>query len=141
MDKKEVSKPMGGYTRKDIADLVDTAHLVSLEQLKTEIEDYQELLIHDMIKLGYRRAGSYMKTIVTTLGVITFKVEEAWLRHDISSAFHIRNQKYTRDFRMLCVDLASRMSYGDASKEIEKKDQKIHIPKRTIHSFVQGQRR
>ncbi|MGC9146088.1 MAG: hypothetical protein ACP5GS_08300 [Nitrososphaeria archaeon] len=37
---------------------------------------------------------------------------------------------------MLYVDLASRMSYGDASKEIEKAN-KIRIPKRTIHSFVQ----
>jgi hypothetical protein len=79
MDKKEVSKPMDGYTGKDIdiADLVDTAHLVSLEQLKTEIEDYQELLIHAMLNRGYMKAGSYMKTIVTTLGVIAFKVEEA----------------------------------------------------------------
>jgi len=74
MDKKEV--PMDGYTGKDIdiADLVDTAHIASLEQLKTEIEDYQELLIQDMLNRGYRKAGSYMKTIVTTLGTITFRV-------------------------------------------------------------------
>ncbi len=143
-NKKEVSKPMDGYTGKDIdiADLVDIAHLVSLEQLKTEIEDYQELLIQDMLKLGYRKAGSYMKTIVTTLGVITFRVvrlrkpDGSGTISPILDAFHIRNQKYTRDVRMLCVDMASKMSYNDASEEI-KRTNKIHVPKRTIHSFVQ----
>ncbi|MGC8622252.1 MAG: hypothetical protein ACP5U0_10090, partial [Caldisphaera sp.] len=67
---------MDGYTGKDIdiTDLVDTAHLVSLGQLKIEIEEYQEHLIQDMLKLGYSKAGSYMKTIVTTLGTITFRV-------------------------------------------------------------------
>ncbi|MGC9146089.1 MAG: hypothetical protein ACP5GS_08305 [Nitrososphaeria archaeon] len=75
---------------------MDTAHIASLEQLKTEIKDYQELLIQDMLNGEYRRAGSCMKTIVTTLGTITFRVVRlrkpgSGTTSPLLDTFHIRN--------------------------------------------------
>ncbi|MCL4344166.1 MAG: hypothetical protein JRN26_05270 [Nitrososphaerota archaeon] len=109
----------------DIADLVNTASAAGLDALKKEIESYQKLLVKDKLDEGYRKAGSYWKMIVTTLGSLKIRVVrlgklDGGTYSPLLDKLHIRNQKYTRDVRMLCVDLASRLSYGDASEEVKK---------------------
>lgn len=110
--------------------------------LRKKIEQHQERLVRKLYDIGYRMAGSYLKQLVTKIGRVCFRVVKLWkpgrkgVVSPILDALHIRRIKYARDVRMLCVDLASRLSYGDAKREVEKTNG-LKIPKRTIHSFVQ----
>jgi len=121
---------------------VESVSVEGIILLTERIEQYQERLVRELYSMGYRMAGSYLKQIVTKIGRVCFRVVKLWkpsrrgVVSPILDALHIRRIRYARDVRMLCVDLASRLSYGDAEKEI-KKTNGLKIPKRTIHSFVQ----
>jgi hypothetical protein len=54
----------------------------------------------------------------------------------ILDALNIRKKSYSSDVRMKCADLASVTSYGDACEQFERITG-IHIPKTTLHAFVQ----
>jgi len=93
-------------------------------------------------KPPYKRAESYTKTLVTSLGTVRFKVKRVIRRSDdsisslILEALDVKNRKYSRDVRMKLAEFASKMSYNDSSLEFETATG-VHVPKRTIHSFVQ----
>jgi hypothetical protein len=92
--------------------------------------------------MGTGGAAHYTKGLVTGLGMIMFRVERVDRRTDgrvyspILEALDGKQRKYSRDVRMKCVEFASKMSYGDASTELETA-KGIHVPKRTIYSFLQ----
>jgi len=54
----------------------------------------------------------------------------------ILEALDVKRRKYSRDVRMKMAEFASKMTYKDARLEFETATG-VHIPKRTIHSFVQ----
>ncbi|MBS7614899.1 hypothetical protein KEJ18_04125 [Candidatus Bathyarchaeota archaeon] len=54
----------------------------------------------------------------------------------ILDALDVKRRKYARDVRMKLAEFASKMSYNDSSLEFETATG-VHVPKRTIHSFVQ----
>jgi len=122
--------------------LIESVSVEGVTLLRKRIEQRQERLVRQLHSIGYRMAGSYLKQIVTKIGRVCFRVKKLWkpgmsgIVSPILDALHIRRIRYARDVRMLCVDLASRLSYGDAKKEV-KKTNGLEIPKRTIHSFVQ----
>jgi len=111
------------------------------------IEERQEELILELCgpkysrSHPYKRAGTYTKTLVTSLGTIKFKVKRVKGRKDgrtfspILDSLDVNRRKYTRDVRMKLAEFASKMSYNDASMEFETATG-VHVPKRTIHSFV-----
>ena len=82
-----------------------------------------------------------MKKLVTSLGVVEFKVRRVISRKDgkvsspILEALDVKRRKYSRGVRMACVEYASKMSYGDASLEYMT-GTGIHVPKRTVHTWV-----
>ena len=112
------------------------------------IEERQEELVYGLCGPRHsrsypcRRGGSYAKRLITGLGEIMFKVRKVIRRVDgrmsspILKALDVRRRRYSRDVRMSCAEFASKMSYGDASTEYETATG-IHVPKRTIHAFVQ----
>ena len=112
------------------------------------IEDRQERIIEKLCgpkysrSHPYRRGGSYTKTLVTSLGTVRFKVKRVINRINksvsapILESLDVKRRKYSRDVRMKLAEFASKMTYGDASLEFETVTG-IHVPKRTILSFVQ----
>ena len=87
------------------------------------IEERQKQLIRSLCgpkysrSHPYRRAGSYAKTLVTSIGAIRFKVKRVMRRTDnriespILAALDVKRRKYSRDVRMKLVEFASKMSY------------------------------
>jgi len=73
----------------------------------------------------YRRGGSYTKRLITSLGMIRFRVKRVVRRTDgkvyspILEGLDVKQRKYSRDVRMKCVEFASKISYGDAGIEFE----------------------
>jgi len=71
-----------------------------------------------------------------------FKVKRVRWRKDgrksspIIDALDVKHRKYSRDVRMKIAELASKVSYNDSRLEFETATS-VHIPKRTIHCFVQ----
>jgi hypothetical protein len=132
----------------DLAELAEQARASSKRDLITLIERRQDQLVKELCgpKYGrghpYRRGGTYAKRLVTYLGEITFTVKRIINRRDgsvrspILEALDARRRRYSRGVRMRLVEFASTMSYGDARREYETATG-IHVPKRTIHSFVQ----
>ena len=120
----------------------------ALEELVRQILEDQEQLTLQLCGPKYsrdhpfKRAGSYMKTVITSIGSIGFRVERVFSRADntvsspVLEQLDLKRRKYSRDVRMKLADFASKMSYQDASLEFEEATG-IHVPKRTIHSFVQ----
>ena len=132
----------------DLAELAEKARTRSRRELVSLIERRQETLVEELCGPKYsrghpyRRGSSYTKRLVTCLGEITFRVKRVISRVDgsvrspILEALDARRRRYSRGVRMTLVEFASTMSYGDACKEYETATG-IHVPKRTIHSFVQ----
>lgn len=110
-------------------------------RLKERIESLQEEMVGDILSSGWSRAATYRRKLVTMLGEIELRVIK--LRNtqgDVVSplldALSIRRRRYSNEVRMVCADMASRLSYNDTKIELERTTG-ISIPKRTIHSFVQ----
>lgn len=132
----------------DLADLIERSNGHSRTELVRLIEEKQKKLILQLCGPKYsrshphRRGSSYTKTLVTSLGTIRFKVKRVIRRTDntvyspILGALDVKHRKYSRDVRMKLAEFASKMSYNDASLEFETAAG-VHVPKRTIHSFIQ----
>jgi hypothetical protein len=132
----------------DLAELAEDARCHSKRELVRLIEERQEELIYEMCGprysrgQRYRRGSSYTKTLITGIGMIRFRVRRVIRRIDdtvrspILEALDVKRRRYSRDIRMRLAEFASKMSYGDASTEYETATG-IHVPKRTIHGFVQ----
>ena len=132
----------------DLAELAEQARASSRRELANLIERHQKTLVEELCGPryirgpNYRRGGSYTKRLVTHLGEIAFKAKPAINRTDgsvrspILEALDARRRRYSRGVRMRPVEFASKMSYGDARREYETATG-IHVPKRTIHRFVQ----
>jgi len=132
----------------DLSDLIHRSNGHSRSELVRSIEERQERLVQELCgpkysrSHPYKRAGSYTKTLVTSLGNIRFKVKRVIKRADnsisspILEALDVKHHKYSRDVRMKLAEFASKMSYNDSSLEFETATG-VHVPKRTIHSFVQ----
>jgi hypothetical protein len=132
----------------DLAELAEQARTHSRRELTTLIERRQETLIEELCGPNYsrdsmyRRGSSYTKTLITCLGEIRFKAKKIIRRSDgktstpILKALDAKRRKYSRGVRMRLAEFASKMSYGDACLEYEAATG-VHVPKRTIHSFVQ----
>lgn len=112
--------------------------------MKREIEGLQEDIVQGLCGAGYTRAGSYTKPLVTSIGKVRIRVQRMRVAckesietfSPILDALDIKKKVYANDVRMKCSDLASVTSYGKASEQFEKMTG-IHVPKRTIHAFVQ----
>jgi hypothetical protein len=131
----------------DLSNMTDEVHKQSKDELKRLIEDKQDALISSLCGIMYNGgrafyiAGSYRRELVTRLGTIELRVVKVRSTIDgricspILDALGIRGRKYALDVRMMCVDMASRLSYADASTEVENSTG-LSVPKRTIHSFL-----
>jgi len=131
----------------DLSSMTDEVREESKEELKRLIEIKQARLIASLCGIeeegrrAFYIAGSYSKGLVTRLGKIEFRVVRVRVGLDgpssspILDVLGIRKRKYALDVRMLCADAASRLSYADASAEIENA-MGLRVPKRTIHSFI-----
>ena len=127
--------------------LIDRSNGYSRSELVRLIVERQEELILELCdpkysrSHAYKKAGTYTKTLVTSLGTIKFKVKGVKGRGDgrtispILDSLEVNRRKYTRDFRMKLAEFASKISYNDASLEFETATG-VHVLKRTIHSFV-----
>lgn len=132
----------------DLPEIVNTVKNQALNELVKLIKKGQEQLTLQFCGPKYsrdhpfKRAGSYSKTIITSIGSITFKVQRIRNRKNstvtspILEQLDLKRRKYSREVRMKLADFASKMSYQDASIEFQEATG-IHVPKRTIHSFVQ----
>jgi len=132
----------------DLAGLIERVKGISREELAWLVEEQQEKLIQELCgpkyarNSEYRRGSSYFKTLTTGVGKIRFRVKRVIRRTDnavkspILEALDVKRKRYSSDVRMKCVDFASKMSYQDASEEFEEATG-VHVPKRTIHGFVQ----
>ena len=132
----------------DLVELTEDARCRSRRELVRLVEGRQEEVVDGLCGprysrgFPYRRGGAYAKRLVTSLGEVRFRVERVVRRTDgsvsspVLDALDVRRRRYSRDVRMNCVEFASKLSYGDASTEFETATG-IHVPKRTIHSFVQ----
>ena len=132
----------------DLAGLIERVKGLSREELVWLVEQHQEMLIQELCgpkysrSHEYRRGSSYFKTLTTGVGKVRFRVKRVIRRIDnavkspILEALDVKRKRYARDVRMKCVDFASKMSYQDASEEFEEATG-VHVPKRTIHGFVQ----
>jgi len=132
----------------DLSHLISRANSHSQTELVRLIEERQEEFILELCgpkysrSHPYKRGGSYIKTVVTCLGTLRFKVKRVRRRKNgrtsspILDALDVRRRKYTRDVRMKLAEFASKMSYNDSSLEFETATG-VHVPKRTIHCFVQ----
>lgn len=131
----------------DLAELAEQARTRSRKDLVSLIERRQEKIVEELCGPRYsrdhshRRGGSYTKSLVTCLGEISFKAKKVIRRSDgktstpILEALDVKRRRYSRGVRMRLAEFASKMSYGDACLEFETATG-IHVPKRTIHSFV-----
>jgi hypothetical protein len=120
----------------------------SLDELVKLIHNDQDQLIDRFCGPKYsrdnpfKRGGSYLKTVMTSLGPVRIRVQRIFCRSNrattspILEQLDINHRKYSRDLRMKLADFASKMSYADASLQFEEATG-IYVPKRTIHSFVQ----
>ena len=135
--------------RIDLANLIEELKTKSRESLLEAVEAYQERLLDELCGKKrkpngiYRRAGSgRSKTIVTTLGVVTFrtlKVRNPATGETITPILQIlqvRGRKYTRQVKAECAELTSKLSYGDTREEYHRL-RGLWIPKSTIHGFTQ----
>lgn len=110
--------------------------------LKARIEALQEKVIDDLVEKGWRRAATYTRTLVTMLGVLDLRIVKVRnmvtgrVSSPILDMLEVRRRKYSREVRIVCADMAARLSYNDSRIEFERTTG-ITIPKRTIHSFVQ----
>jgi hypothetical protein len=132
----------------DLPEIETNVQKQALNELVKLIHENQNQLIDQICGQKYsrnhpfKRSGSYAKTVITSIGPIRIRVQRITRRTDnatsspILEQLDIKHRKYSRDLRMKLADFASKMSYSDASIEFNEATG-IHVPKRTIHSFVQ----
>jgi len=134
----------------DLAEIIQDINAHSRSELINQINERQEQIIMQLCgpkysrkhSFKFKRAGSYTKKVTTLLGNISFKVQKVRNRIDNSIAspileyLDLKRRKYSKDLRVALAEYASKMSYRDASLEFETATG-IHVPKRTIHRFVQ----
>jgi hypothetical protein len=134
----------------DLAEIIQDVNVHSRSELINQIQKSQEQIIMQLCgpkysrkhSFKFKRAGSYTKKVTTLLGNISLKVQKVRNRIDNSIAspileyLDLKRRKYSKDLRMKLAEYASKMSYQDASSEFETATG-IHVPKRTIHRFVQ----
>jgi hypothetical protein len=132
----------------DLSHLIKRANGHSRHELVRLIEERREELILELCgpkysrSHPYKRGGGYTKPLVTGVGAIRFTVKRVIRQTDgrtaspILDVLDVNRRKYSRDVRMKLAEFASKMSYNDSSLEFETATG-IHVPKRTIHSFVQ----
>jgi len=132
----------------DLAEIVQDVNVHSRFELVKRVNERQEQIIMNLCGPKYsrnhsfKRAGSYIKKLTTAIGTISFKVQKVRSMADntvsspILECLGIKRRKYSGDLRVALAEYASKMSYQDASLEFETATG-IHVPKRTIHSFVQ----
>jgi len=134
----------------DLANLIEELKTKNRESLLQAVEVYQERLLDELCGKKrrpngiYRRAGSAprLKTIVTSLGVVRFRMLKA-KNHatgetltPILDILDVRGRKYTRQVKAECAELTSKLSYGDTREEYHRLTG-LWIPKSTIHGFTQ----
>jgi hypothetical protein len=134
----------------DLANLIEELKTKNRESLLQAVEVYQERLLDELCGKKrrpngiYRRAGSAprLKTIVTSLGVVRFRMLKA-KNHatgetltPILDILDVRGRKYTRQVKAQCAELTSKLSYGDTSEEYHRLTG-LRVPKSTIHGFTQ----
>jgi hypothetical protein len=120
---------------------VEKAKAAGIDALKRMIEDQQREIVEELRDSGCSRAGTFSKLITTSIGVVRITVQRMKVLgkgtfSPLLEALGIWKRRYSSDVRMKCADLASVTSYGDASKQFLQITG-IHVPKRTIHAFVQ----
>ena len=132
----------------DLAEIIQDVNVHSRFELVKRVNERQEQIIMNLCGPKYsrnhsfKRAGSYIKKLTTAIGTISFKVQKVRSMADntvsspILECLGIKRRKYSKDLRVALAEYASKMSYQDASLEFETATG-IHVPKRTIHSFVQ----
>jgi hypothetical protein len=134
----------------DLAEIIQDVNVHSRFELVNQIQKRQEQIIMQLCgpkysrehSFKFKRAGSYTKKLTTPLGTVSFKAQKVRSPADntvsspILECLSIKRRKYSKDLRMKLAEYASKMSYQDASIEFETATG-IHVPKRTIHSFVQ----
>jgi hypothetical protein len=80
--------------------------------------------------------------LVTKLGMVIVVVGRVYDRRrrptfaPLLLALGLGRRRYTRDLRLACAEEASRTTYGEASESILR-SLGVHVPRRTIWSFVQ----
>ncbi|MFH1130009.1 MAG: UPF0236 family protein [Pseudomonadota bacterium] len=131
----------------DLAEIVENINNQSRSELAREIKELQQQIITQLCgpkysrDYSFKRAGSYIKKVITAIGTITFRVQKVKNRADntitspILDCLDLKRRKYSKDLRIKLAEYASKMSYQDASLEFETATG-IHVPKRTIHRFV-----
>jgi len=128
-----------------ISGLLESAAERSREALREAIEKHQDLILERLCgpmrkPRGCRRAGSYRKTIITSMGEVGLRLvkvtdgRRTWT--PILEELGIKGRRYSMDVVARCVDLASRLSYHDADEQFRRMTG-IYVPKGTIHAFVQ----
>jgi len=128
-----------------ISALLESATERSREALREAVERRQDLLLEELCgpmrkPRGCRRAGSYRKTIITSMGEVGLRLvkvtdgRRTWT--PILEELGIKGRRYSMDVVARCADLATRLSYHDASEQFRRVTG-VYVPKGTIHSFVQ----
>ena len=132
----------------DLAEIIQGVNVHSRFELVKQLSERQDQIIMQLCgpkysrKHSFKRAGSYTKKLITPLGTISFRVQKvrSLVDNTVSSpileCLGVKRRKYSKDLRIALAEYASKMSYQDASLEFETATG-IHVPKRTIHSFVQ----
>ncbi len=124
----------------DLTDLIERERIRTALSLTESIQALQEKAIERMEALGYRRHSAYRRFLVTSLGGVQLEIVKMKKGRRVISpildVLGIRRRKYSPELRMICADKASRQSYGDTKKDLER-DLHISIPKITLHSFLQ----
>ena len=128
-----------------ISALLESATERSREALREAVERRQDLLLEQLCgpmrkPRGCRRAGTYRKTIITSMGEVRLRLvkvtdgRRTWT--PILEELGIKGRRYSMDVVARCADLATRLSYHDASEQFRRVTG-VYVPKGTIHSFVQ----
>ena len=120
-----------------ISTLLESATERSREALREAVERRQDLLLEQLCgpmrkPRGCRRAGSYRKTIITSMGEVRLRLvkvtdgRRTWT--PILEELGIKGRRYSMDVAARCADLASRLSYHDASEQFRRMTE-VYVPK------------
>ena len=98
--------------------------------------------MENLVGKGWKKAATYTRALVTMLGALKLRIVKVRdnatgrVASPIIDMPEVRRRKYSREVRIVCADMAARLSYNDSKIEFEKTTG-IVIPKRTMPSFVQ----
>lgn len=111
------------------------------EVLIAILKNAQEDLIDKLCEQGYVRNGTKPRTLKTTLGKVSMRVQRVRSNKGRScipflSVLGIEGkERYTRDIKMESADSAIKLTYRDAEEEVRKRG--IKVSRSRIHKFVQ----